>query len=194
MRWLFTAPLAAALAFATYWSLRLAAADHYVRRNTLDDQAAAVRLDPHNAEQRARLAEHQAAAGLDPKPSLEAAARLNPRDSSIPIRLGLRAEFEGDFARAERHLLEAARVDRLFDPRSTLMNFYFRRARGDAFWHWAREAFAVGYGDRAPLFRLCWRMTTDADLIAGVLPAQLSVRLEYLRFLLAERRLAAAEP
>jgi hypothetical protein len=123
---------------------------------------------------------------------LERAAELNPRDSAVRIRLGLVAEQRGDFARAERDLLEAARIDRQFDPRAALANFYFRRNAAGPFWRWARESFAMGYGDLAPLYQLCWRLTDDPATVRAALPNDHVILGSYLGFLLAEDRLDAA--
>jgi hypothetical protein len=127
-------------------------------------------------------------------PELERAAALNPRDSAVRIRLGLVAEQRGDFARAERDLLEAARIDRQFDPRATLAQYYFRRNAAGPFWQWVREALAVAYGDLKPLFELCWRMTDDSEVIRAALPKSHGVREQYLGFLLSGDHLDAAVP
>lgn len=194
-RLLATVPVAAVLILASCWAIRLALADYRFRASSLRPAAEAVRLDPNNARYWAALAEYQAGEGLDPNPALERAARLNPLDSSVWMHRGLRAEFERDYARAEEYLLEAARVDKLFDPRSTLMNYYFRRNQPEPFWRWAREAFDISYGDLTPLFRLCWRMSDDAELIrTRALGYSRDVLRAYLGFLLVERRLEAAEP
>jgi len=181
------------LTLASYWTIRLAIADQLFRAKSLHALERAVHLAPANAQYLAWLAEYQEAEGIDPDEALAAASRLNPSDSSVLIRRGLRAEFRGDFAAAEKFLLEAARVDKLFDPRATLANFCFRRNNPQPFWHWTREALAIGYGDLTPLFRLCWRMSGDAEEIrTRALPPVPSVLGAYLSFLLAENRLDAA--
>jgi hypothetical protein len=183
------------LALATYWTLRIAIADQLFRARSLDRVERAVRIAPGNAQYFAGLAEYREAEGLDPDAALAESSRLNPMDSSVKIRRGLRAEFNNDFALAEKFLLEAAAVDKLFDPRAALMNFYFRRNNPEPFWRRAREAFAISYGDLTSLFRLCWRMTPDPQVIrVRALPSDRQVLRKYLRFLLAENRLYAAEP
>jgi hypothetical protein len=172
----------------------MAAADYFYRADTLEGAARAVQLDPANARYHAWLAEMQEHEGIDPEPELERAAALNPRDSSARIRLGLAAEQRGDLARAERDLLEAARIDRQFDPRATLANYYFRRNAPEPFWRWARDAFAVGYGDLTPLYRLCWRMTDDPAVVRAALSGDHVTLSSYLGFLLGEDRLDAAAP
>src|ERR1700724_3436649 len=115
-----------ALALALYWSCRLALADWLFRANTSASVARATALDPENASYHAWLAEIQEHDGRDPPTELETAARLNPSDSAVRIRLRLRAESQRDFARAEKYLLEAAQIDKLFAPRWTLANYYIR--------------------------------------------------------------------
>jgi hypothetical protein len=184
----------AVLAFAAYWSVRLARADALYRANTREAIARAVELDPANARYQAWRAELEEHEGLDPKPALAGAVALNPRDSAAWIQLGLRAELESDFAGAEKHLLAAARVDRLFAPRATLMEFYFRRGDRERFWLWARRAFQMSYGDRTPLFRLAWRAGGDAERIRRALPPDPGILAQYLRFLVREGPLEAAAP
>jgi tetratricopeptide (TPR) repeat protein len=179
-----------ALALASYWSCRLALADWLFRANTPASVARAAAIDPDNASYHAWLAEIQEHDGRDPTPELETAARLNPSDSAVRIRLGLRAESERDFARAEKYLLEAAQIDKLFAPRWTLANYYIRVGDADRFWPWARQALEMGYGDLSPLFQLCWRVSQKPDLI----PRQHSVLRQYLSFLLAHDYLEAAGP
>ncbi|MBI4874384.1 MAG: hypothetical protein HY822_07115 [Acidobacteria bacterium] len=192
-RALCAAPAIAGLACAAWWSVRLACADLASRANTVESLARAVALDPGNAAYRAWQAELEEHEGRDPTPALTAAAALNPRDSAVWIRLGLQAELQGDYPRAERHLLEAARVDRLSTPRATLLHYYFRRGDWERFWHWSRPAFEMSYGDRTPLFQLCWRATEDAALILGrAIPPQPEILAQYLRFLLDQGRLDAA--
>jgi len=179
-----------ALALASYWSCRLVLADWLFRSNTPASVARAVALDPDNASYHAWLAEIQEHDGRDPTAELETAARLNPSDSAVRIRLGLRAESQRDFARAEKYLLQAAHLDKLFAPRWTLANYYVRIGDADRFWPWARQALEMGYGDLTPLFQLCWRVSTQPP----ILPRQHSVLGQYLSFLLAQDHLEAAGP
>ena len=173
--------------------MRLSYADWLYRQNTTGDVKEAVRLDPRNGRYRAWLAELLDNEGEDAASEWAAAARLNPMDSRVWIREGLNAEGQGRLAEAERLYLHAAEIDRLLEPRWTLMNFYFRTGDGDGFWRWAREAFAISYGDRKPLFDLCWRVRQDASFIESrALPANYAVQLQFMNFLLAKGRLEDA--
>ena len=188
----------AVLAGALYWSVRLAYADFLFRQNRPESVAGAIRLASLNAEYHLRQAELIARAGgsdAEQEAALERAVALNPRDSEVWMELGLRAEIRGELARAERCLVEAARVDRTYPPRSTLANFYFRRGDPEKFWRWTRAALqtAPASADMAPLFRLCWSWSEGAELILSrAIPERPEVLRQYLSFLLGSGRLAPA--
>ncbi len=182
-----------ALVFAAYWSLRLAYADRLYRRNTLESLARAVELDGGNARYPAWRAELQESAGQDPAAELQRAVELNPYASDVWMRLAARAEADGDFRRAERLFLKAAQVDRLFTPRWALMNFYFRRGDAAQFWLWTRRALEMSHDDLTPVFELCWQFSQDAERIDQALPQDERVSREYLAYLMARNRWAAAQ-
>ena len=178
-----------------YASARLSYADWLFRRNTTDSVKEAVRLEPDNGHYHAWLAELLENEGEDAGPELAAAVCWNPMDARLWIRQGLNAEQTGRWEEAEQLYLHAARIDRLLEPRWTLMNFYYRngdrvdRTR-ERFWRWAREAYAVGYGDRRPMFDLCWRVREDASFLeANALPPDYAVQLQFMNFLLSKARL-----
>ncbi len=190
-----TSAAVACLVFASYWSIRFARADLLYRANTPEAISRAVELDPRNARYRAWQGELEEHEGRDPRPALLAASALNPRDSSIWIRLGLEDEVAGDYARAEKCLLEAARIDRLSGPPVTLMHYYFRRGDSVQFWKWSRRALETSYGDAAPLFRLCWMVSQDAGAIRSrAIPDRPAIVAQYLGFLVKEGHLDAAGP
>jgi hypothetical protein len=161
-----------ALVIAAASSIRLAWADIEFRRGTEESVARAVRILPNNVQYLLFRALQLEYAGVDSTPELERAAALSPLSSAPRLRLGLAAEARGDTKTAEKWLLEAARVDRQYEPRWTLANFYFRQNRRDDFWRWMHSALEVSYGDRRTAFNLCWRVGKDADeiLTRGVPP------------------------
>jgi hypothetical protein len=179
---------------AAWCCVRSGYADWLYRRNAMDDVVRAVRLAPGNATYAAWLAQLEEHDGRDPAPLLDLAVQLNPRDSALWIRRGLNAEWRGDAAGAERDLLQAARVDHTFDPRWALANYYFRRHDADRFWQWIRGALEMSYGDRRPIFRLCWAMSQDARVIRAGLPDDPAILRPYLDFLRMEDHLDAALP
>jgi len=185
----------AGLLAATWFSIRLARADALFRSREPAAVERAIALEPGNSEYllfRALQVDYE---GGDPSALLERAAELNPLNSAPRIRLGLAAELRGDFARAERQLLDAARVDRQFEPRWTLANFYFRRGNAEEFWKWMRAALEVSYGDRRPAFDLCWRMSGDApEIFSRAIPERHEVIGAYLGYLLETHRAMAVSP
>ncbi len=183
----------AALAAAGYFSIRLAAADWEFRRQTPESVARAIAIEPGNTEYllfRALQVEYE---GGDATPLLERAAELNPMSSAPRIRLGLNAEIRGDYASSEKWLIDAAKIDRQFEPRWTLANFYFRRDKADQFWPAIHDALEISYGDRRPAFDLCWHMSSDPNLILErALPDRRDVLMSYVIYLLDAHKEAVA--
>lgn len=173
--------LAALFVIAAYWCLRLAWADYLFRTGVRANRERAAALIPFRAE-------YQAAIG-----NWRRAVELNDYFSKGWIELALAAEGAGDYATAERHLLKAASVDQLFEPRWALANFYVRRNRPEEFWKWVRLAAERSYGDRTGLFRLTTRMSNHPQEIAErVFPRDNLLRQEFAAFLVEQGNLEAA--
>ncbi|MBI3680950.1 MAG: hypothetical protein HY235_11205 [Acidobacteria bacterium] len=165
------------MATLAYLALRLAYADYLYHQGRFQRAAELVPIHP----------DYQYRAG-----NLRRALELNPYLSAAWLELAVTAEAGSDYAEAERCLLEAARLDKTFEPRWALANFYLRRDRLDGFWPWLRLAAERSYGDRTALFRLAWRASSDAALIlAEAIPNQPALLAQYLDFLLTEHRSAA---
>jgi len=191
--WRLTLALVSLLALGTaaHWSIRLARADHLGRQPSPEAVRRAIQLSPGESRYHRRLAAMDSARRLC---ALERAVALNPRDSAAWIDLGMEAEARGDLPRAEKALLEAARVDRTSQPRWTLANYYFRREIHESFWHWARQAAAMSYGDVTALFRLCWRTTPDPEWISEhVAGDRANLLRQFLDYLISGNHLEAAE-
>lgn len=181
-----------ALAAAAWWSIRLARADSAFRQRTPADVARAINLQPENGEYLATLALQAEYTGQDSTQLLEEVARLNPRASAPRIRLGLAAELRGDTKQAERWLQDAFAVDRQFETRWTLANFYFRQGVLDQFWTWIRSALEMSYGDRVVAFDLCWQASGDAnEVLTRAIPDRREVIAAYLAYALSHHRQAA---
>lgn len=181
------------LCFAAFQAARRARAERLFLSDQLPAVRQAVRLDPGNARYLLGLAELVEQEGGDPGPALRAAAQASPRDVDAWIRLGLRAELEQDADAAETSLQRAAQISKKFEPRWALANFYFRSGRNEEFWRWVREALQVSYGDRTPLFELCWRAAPDPALILRqAIPEERSVLREFAAFLLWREQWDAA--
>lgn len=187
--------LAIALMFIAAWfSVRLARADAAFREGSPESVAGAVAMEPTNTEYlefRALQLDYEGA--RNSVAMLERAAELNPLSSTPRIRLGLDAEVRGDFAGAEKWLTEATSIDRQFEPRWTLANFYFRHGNAEEFWKWIRSSLEISYGDRRPAFDLCWRMSGDAgEILTRAIPERHEVVAAYLEYLLQTKRVEAA--
>jgi len=181
------------LGLAAYWAVRLAWADHLSRSPGLADRERAVRLAPAAASLYERLADRREELGGDPLPDLERAAALDPANAERHMRLGLRAELAGDFPLAERSLLRAAVLSRLYQPRYLLAQYYFRRGNADSFLTWSRAAFESAYGDVSPLLDLCWRTRPDAEwLVQYALPPRPEIARQCLAFLMRRQQMNAA--
>jgi tetratricopeptide (TPR) repeat protein len=182
-----------ALVFAATEAIGLARSEQLFASEERDAVARAVASEPGNADYLARLAELEERAGADPRPLLVQAIERRPDDSDLLIRLGLAEEAAGRLSRAEELLRDATEASRKYQPRWTLANYYFRRGDDRWFWQWAREALAMSYGDRTPLFRLCWAMEPNpATISREAIPGRRDVRLGWTRFLTDQRRFAEA--
>jgi len=118
-------------------------------------------------------------------PSLRRAVELKPHDSAALVNLGLQLEAGGQVDEAESTLLRAEAVDRGFQPRWSLANFYLRRGDEDAFWTWIREAIDADPSSVRPAAQLCWRVSADPnEILARAIPDRLEANRRYLDFLL----------
>jgi len=158
-RWVI-APIPALASVLAIW---LGLADLYFVRDTPESLQRAAAMNPWHAGYRFRLFETTRDSA-----SLEAALRLNPRDSATRIEAGLRAEIAGDRKQALSHLEEAAKIDKGWLPRWTLANFHLRSGDTGEFWRWGNSAAShAGNGvNLQPLFRLASNLEPDPETVA----------------------------
>lgn len=124
------------------------------------------------------------AEGLPASGLRERAARMNPLDSENWIHLATRSEMEGRNREAESELLRAFDVDRQFEPRWALANFYFRADNSQQSLAWVRKTLEFGAGDLTSVFQLCWDVSGNAaDILDKAVPHRAAVLAQYLRFL-----------
>ena len=179
--------IAAAIA-GCYYSALLARAAHLFEKNTAESVAAASALTPDNSRYLARLADWKPDQRVE---LLQRAVKLNPFDSESWIQLGLAAELDGnDPQTAERYYLRAAAVDRMFLPKWTLTNFYFRRQSKAEFFRWAKATLAITPYSPDPVFAQMWLMSQDAALIGAAIPERPRTLLQYAWFLSKNGRFA----
>ena len=164
--------------------------DRLARAGSPEELGMAIRLAPGDARNYAALASF---GGADRARALKRAVRACPFDSKAWIALGLDAELQGDRTRAERCLIEAARVDKTYAPRWSLASFYFRGNNREKFWPWLREAARMSYGDPRPLALLAWNLAGDAPQALAALSDRQPVLESYVSLLLDKNRLGPAE-
>lgn len=182
-----------ALAYGMYSTWTRIRASVLAGSFTLSAVGQALTIAPGNSEYWVRHAQLLDIAGLSGDADLHRAAELNPYEAAIWIRLGLDREVRGDYAHAEQFLLRAARVSRLYQPRWTLANFYFRRGVRSEFWRWTRQALQLQPQDPVPLYQLCWAISDNPVKIREkAIPDNAPAVASYAAFLLAENRIEAA--
>ena len=142
------------LAYAGYWTVRIAAADWMFRLGTPPSIRRAIRLAPGNADYLSGLAQVEPAGAVG---DLRMAAALSPADAGLRIELGLACEEHGDFPRAEASLLAAVQLDRTFAPRRMLAEFYFRRREAEGFWRRRRRRWKSPAGTFPICFAIAGR-------------------------------------
>ena len=194
MPWLFYR-ISAAVALATLLLCLAATAmlgweDRLAGAGSREAVETAIRLAPGDARNYAALA---SLGGSDRILSLERAVKASPYNSQAWIALGLDAELQGDRTRAERCLLQAARVDKTYAPRWSLASFYFRANSREKCWRWVREAARMSYGDPRPLASLAWNLAEDAPDALAALSDRPPVLESYVSLLLDNNRLGPAE-
>ena len=180
----------AVFACAGYWTMRIAIADWAFRLGTPQSIRRAIRLDPGNPEYLSGLARAEPGVAVE---ALAGAVALSPADAGLRVELGLAFESRGDLPDAEASLKKAVELDRTFAPRSVLSGFYCRHLDAEKFWPAARSALSISHGDAFGLFRDCWALSSDAGtILARAIPDRTEILIQYLNFLVEERRLTAA--
>jgi tetratricopeptide (TPR) repeat protein len=197
LSWIVRILLLAVCAYATQIAIRIAVADWMAAADTPEALERAIRLQPADAVLVVRAAlRHSNTGDMSSAVDRELlrAASANPLDSGVPMALGLREEFRGNTASAERYLIRAAEMDHTFKPGWTLANFYFRTNQPDRIWPLVRRSLALEPFpfDPSPVFDLCWNATTDSSKIASLIPLRGPVPLQYLNYLADTKRDAAA--
>jgi hypothetical protein len=195
--WIVRMVVIAVCAFLTAWSVRMAVADWRAAHNGMEGLESAIRLEPRDSVLVARAALAKNANGDmsgEVDRELLRAAAMNPYEADVQMALGLREEFRGHQAEAERYLVHAAEIDHTFKPAWTLANYYARADQPEKMWPMIGRALALNpLGlDPTPVFDLCWNATSDARKILDVIPRQGSVPVKYLAYLTGKKRADAA--
>ena len=167
-------------------------ATFFYRQNTQPSIDWAVHLVPFNASYVRRLA------GWDVTRRtalLQRAVSLNPLDAQGWLQLGFDAEFRRhDPALAEKAYLQAAAVDHMYLPRSTLANFYFRQENEPAFLKWSKAALAITPFPADPIFSQMWLLDPNPVKLGDNIPERPGVLLQYASFLMNAHQFTAVPP
>lgn len=184
--------LVAAALVGAYYSAVFARAALLFQQDTAASVPAAVALVPYNGSYVARLSAWQPANKIA---LLKRAVELNPFDVDSWIQLGLSAEMQQhDVRSAEQYYLRAWQVDRMFLPRWTLTNFYFRQQNPAQFFRWAKATLQITPYPADPVFTQMWLMSQDADQIGVTIPDRAPILLQYASFLANTHQYAAVAP
>jgi hypothetical protein len=177
---------------ALIYSVVLVAAGCLARQQTSSSVTSAAKLVPFNADYLISLAE------LKPQDApmlLREAVKQNPFIADVWIRLALQSEIQsGNIAAAERDYLQAARVNRMYVPKWTLANFYFRQHDRNKFLSVAKSALEITPYDSGPLFSEAYALNADDDQVMRIIPERPEVAFSYLQFVLGSNRMDALEP
>ncbi len=189
--WLKNLLIAGAI-LAAFYSFLLARASWLFEQDTSSSVPKAAALLPYNGAYLARLAAWVPAQKL---PLLKRAVELNPFDFESLIQLGVSSEFQKhDDAQAERYYLQAADVNKMFLPKWTLTNFYFRHGRTAEFFRWASASLAITPYSPEPIFLQMWLMSQDGAKIARAMPDRPRILLPYAWFLSNNQRTSMIAP
>jgi hypothetical protein len=181
--------LAACLVVGAYECLLFARAAYLYQEDTATSVPAAVALVPFDGAYQSRLAAWQPQRKQE---LLNKAVALNPFDVEALMQLGLTAELQdGDVKAAERYYLRAAEVDKMFRPRWTLTNFYFRQQKPAEFFRWARATLEITPYPAEPVFAQMWLESQDTARLAAVIPDRPSILLQYALYLPKEKQFSA---
>ncbi len=184
--------LAAGALMACCYSAIFGVAGIAYRRNTRESVELAARLAPYNGTYLRRLAGWDTTRRVE---LLNRAVALNPYEAQGWLQLGFDAEFRRhDEAAAEKCYLQAAAVDKMFLPKSTLANFYFRRENEPAFLYWAKQALSVTPYSADPIFAQMWLMDPNPGKLEAGIPDRPGILVQYASFLMNVRQFSAVPP
>lgn len=184
--------LVACLVVAAYYCLVFARASYLYNQDTATSIPAAYALVPFNASYASRLGTWQPARK---EQLLKTAVALNPFDVDSWIQLGLQAELErADPRSAERYYLRAAEIDKMFRPRWTLTNFYFRQQRPADFFRWSKATLEITPYPAEPVFAQMWLMSRDAAKLSAFIPNRPSILVQYALYIAKQNQYTAIPP
>ena len=146
----------------------------------------AIRLDPLNADGYAVQAELLERSGQlrDAEDCWRKVVQRNPGNAEAWVRESLLAEQRGDVKEGERHLWQAAKVNRMWLPRWSLVNFYVRHGQTQELYKASRLALERASEDVGALFPILQESGATSGFILDLLPRNRNVASAWLMFLL----------
>ena len=173
-----------------FWSVRVGLADYWARQRDSRGDGASRRLNTGAGA--VSFPAGYAAGGRRPS---QIGRRLTRRIEAQPGGCGLpdRTWPAGGGRRRLPHRGALPRTrgqeSKLYLPRWTLANYYYRRNDTARFWLWANRAAEMLYDDPAPLFGLCERVAEDRDMAEHLNLRRADLRESYLSYLIGRREI-----
>lgn len=181
------------------WISKTYLASRSGRRLNAQDLQTAVGLDPSNSDYRlmlGRLAQYNVA-DMNPDLAMESfrrAAELNPRDPQPWLELAAAFGFQGKNDEAEACLRRADFLaPNLPSVQWVIGNFFLLRGENDEAFRHFRVVLSGSNQYSQILFKIAWKATDDGQkILEELIPDQASTEIEYLYFLLSQKRFAEA--
>ena len=181
------------------WISKTYLASRFGRLLNAQDLQTAVRLDPSNSNYRlmlGRLAQYNVT-DMNPDLAMESlrrAAELNPRDPQPWLELAAAFGFQGENSEAEACLRRADFLaPNLPSVQWVIGNFFLLRGENDGAFRHFRVVLAGTNQYNQILFKIAWKATDDGQkILEQLIPDRVSAEIDYLYFLLSQKRYAEA--
>ena len=187
------------IAALVIWISKTYLASRSGRLINAQDLQTAVRLDPSNSDYRlmvGRLAQYNVA-DMNPDLAMESlrrAAELNPRDPQPWLELAAAFGFQGKNSGAEACLRRADFLaPNLPSVQWVIGNFFLLRGENDEAFRHFRVVLSGSNQYSQILFKIAWKATDDGQkILEELIPDRVPTEIEYLYFLLSQKRFAEA--
>jgi hypothetical protein len=188
------------VAGSVVWISKSYVATRIMRQLTVKDLQTASRLDPGNSEYPLRLGRMAQYSVTDMNPelameNLRRAAELNPRDPQPWLELAAAFGFQGRTVEAEACLRRADFLaPNIPSIQWVIGNFFLLRGDTDESFRHFRVALAGSTQYNQILFKTAWKATDDGEkILAQLIPDRVATEIDYLYFLLSQKRFAEAQ-
>ena len=187
------------IAASVIWISKTYLASRSGRLLNAQDLQTAVRLDPSNSDYRlmlGRLAQYNVT-DMNPDLAMESlrrAAELNPRDPQPWLELAAAFGFQGENSEAEACLRRADFLaPNLPSVQWVIGNFFLLRGENDEAFRHFRVVLSGSNQYNQTLFKIAWKATDDGQkILEELIPDRVATEIEYLYFLLSQKRYTEA--